>query len=140
MKRLLTRLLLMASLVLLTAGAANEVRLDSLLKQEIASLPELTNRDLDAKDFQNRKVVVTFFASWCPPCREEFKELGQLATRPDSPLIIAINVFEDWFGDNSDRRQQFLTAEDPSFPVIEGNAEIREAFDNVDRIPTLYIF
>ena len=32
---------------------------------------------------EGRPVVVTFFASWCPPCTDEFAHLNKIADNPE---------------------------------------------------------
>ena len=90
----------------------------------------------------NKPVVVTFFASWCPPCLPEFMTLNALKKHPDAKgtTIIAVNIFEDFAGKNPARMQRFLSRTSPEFPVVKGSAEIRAAFGNVSRIPTLVVY
>ena len=90
----------------------------------------------------DKPVVVTFFASWCPPCLPEFMTLNALKKHPDAQgvTIIAVNIFEDFGGKNPARMQRFLSRTSPEFSVVKGTAEIRAAFGNVSRIPTLVIY
>jgi len=90
----------------------------------------------------NKPVVVTFFASWCPPCLPEFMTLNELKKHPEAQgvTIIAVNIFEDFAGKNPARMQRFLSRTNPEFPVVKGTAEIRAAFGNVTRIPTLVVY
>ncbi len=90
----------------------------------------------------NKPVVVTFFASWCPPCLPEFMTLNELKKHPEAQgvTIIAVNIFEDFAGKNPARMQRFLGRTNPEFPVVKGSAEIRAAFGNVSRIPTLVVY
>ncbi len=90
----------------------------------------------------DKPVVVTFFASWCPPCLPEFMTLNELKKHPDAQgvSIIAVNIFEDFAGKNPARMQRFLSRTNPEFPVVKGSAEIRAAFGNVSRIPTLVVY
>ncbi len=89
-----------------------------------------------------KPVVVTFFASWCPPCLPEFKTLNALKKHPGAQgvTIIAVNIFEDFSGKNPARMQRFLNRTKPQYSVVKGSAEIREAFGGVSRIPTLIIY
>ncbi len=89
-----------------------------------------------------KPVVVTFFASWCPPCLPEFMTLNALKKHPDAQgvTIIAVNIFENFGGKNPVRMQRFLGRTNPDFPVVKGSAEIRAAFGNVSRIPTMVIY
>jgi len=90
----------------------------------------------------NKPVVVTFFASWCPPCLPEFMTLNALKKHSEAQgvTIIAVNIFEGFAGKNPTRMQRFLSRTNPEFPVVKGSAEIRAAFGNLTRIPTLVVY
>ncbi len=86
-------------------------------------------------------VIVTFFASWCPPCRDEFVELNQLAAKGADTTIIGVNLFEDFGGAKVPARmERFLDHTRPQFPLVVGSQEIRLAFGAIDRIPSIVVF
>lgn len=92
---------------------------------------------------EGQPVIVTFFASWCPPCTDEFEHLNALADSPNfgNTAIIGINLFENFGGKkNPARMTRFLERTNPSFPLVEGSEEMRIAFGNIDRIPTVVVY
>ncbi|MCP4319735.1 MAG: redoxin family protein [Hyphomicrobiales bacterium] len=130
--------LFFALLPLARADSANWKHLSPLLAQS-APVGE-------AGEFvpsNGKPVIVTFFASWCPPCTDEFGHLNSLAASEASGdvQIIGVNVFEDFGGvKNPERMKHFLERTDPQFVMVKGSAEILEAFGNIDRIPTGVVF
>jgi len=127
-----------AQLLVGSANATSTEPLPLLLK----SAP-VQGSQVPASALNNKPVVVTFFASWCPPCTKEFQALNRI--RKDFPAdrltIVAVNLFEKWGGnDNPARMARFLKRTKPQFYVISGNAPIAKAFGNVDRIPTLIVY
>ena len=92
---------------------------------------------------EGHPVLVTFFASWCPPCRDEFAYLNALSreTAGQGVRIVAVNVFERWGGqDNPQRMQRFLARTKPEFALVRGSTGIRAAFGGVERIPTVVVY
>jgi len=64
------------------------------------SLPDMTIHDLDGKiwrqsDHRGEVVLVNFWASWCPPCREETPALVHLATSYSQGELDVIGVSMD---------------------------------------------
>ena len=117
--------------------------LDTALKSAIRSMIPLT--DMAAPPLENKPVLITFFASWCPPCRPEFAELNSLRKRyPSDKLeIVAINVFESHFDDPGQiRMKRFLRKSAPHFSILapQDDTSVIRQFGNLDRIPTVYLY
>ena len=119
---------------------ASDVTLGADLRSELLPLKPISGR-LHASDLEQRVVVVSFFASWCPPCRTEFQHLNTLKEEfGDTVSIIAINVFEAWDANDAARMKGFLRDTSPSFAVVEGSEDIKRVFGDVQRIPTVFVF
>ena len=76
-------------------------------------------QDLDGEmvklsDLRGQVVLVNFWASWCPPCRDEMPLLQDfyLEHREDGFVLLGINVSED-----ADVVAAFMEANDYQFPV-----------------------
>ena len=64
--------------------------------------PELDLRDMDGtrhrmSDYRGRVVIVNFWATWCPPCREEMPSMQRAyeQLREEGIQMLAINIGED---------------------------------------------
>ena len=47
------------------------------------------------EDFRGRPILVNFFASWCPPCRSEIRQLGALSTQHSKDGLAVIGLAVD---------------------------------------------
>jgi len=60
------------------------------------ALPDLKGRMVSLRQLRGRPVLVSFFATWCPPCVEESPSLESLARQlGDKATVLIVSVDED---------------------------------------------
>jgi cytochrome c biogenesis protein CcmG/thiol:disulfide interchange protein DsbE len=60
------------------------------------TLPDLTGKPVSLRQLRGRPVLVSFFATWCPPCVEEAPTLEKLARAVGSKAtVLIVSVDED---------------------------------------------
>ena len=141
-RQIFKALVLMLGLAVLSGAAPDRADFDAG-RDLLLAAPPVIGDALSPSALSGRPVVVTFFASWCPPCTHEFEALNQVRQRhPASDVaIVAVNAFEAWGGkENPARMARFLKKTSPNFPVIKGSDEILRVYGNIKRIPTLILF
>lgn len=133
---------LLLVLALPVTGNTDVPRFDGKSRNVVSELPPVAGTQTELLDLQKKPVLVTFFASWCPPCRDEFSHLNRLQQLFDNTdlRIIAINVYEAWDDNDAIRMDNFIASTQPRFPTLRGSEQIRELFGGIDRIPTVYGF
>ncbi|MEM8702076.1 MAG: TlpA disulfide reductase family protein [Pseudomonadota bacterium] len=69
------------------------------------NIPDLTGAVHQLEDYRGKTVVVSFWATWCPPCRKEMPTLARLGRElgTDDYAVLAVNV-----GDRQDKIEAFL--------------------------------
>ena len=87
-----TRLLVLAMLLLLpTSGKAQEIARGTRAPE--IELSKLHGGKVKLSSLRGHPVVVTFWGTWCPPCRDEFPELAAIYRRyhGEGLEVLAVN-------------------------------------------------
>ena len=119
------------------------LRLTPEIQAQLRALPRFGGGAPGGETLQGKVVLVTFFASWCPPCREELQHLKKVhaANRGRGLEVVAVNLFEDFDNfSNDEKLMAFLEKIRPGFPVVKGDQAISLTFGDIRRIPSLFIF
>ena len=101
--------------------------------------PFLVN-DLDGKvistaDFGGKVVLLNFWATGCPPCRDEIPEMIELASRYKDRLEI-IGVSMDT--DPPERVREFAKEMGINYPVIMGDRTFSSEYGGIPVLPTTF--
>ncbi|WP_461829113.1 TlpA disulfide reductase family protein [Aquifex sp.] len=96
------------------------------------TLKTLDGREISLKDFKGKVVLINFWATWCPPCREELPLFERLYKKYKDKgfVILAVNT-------DPENLQDFLKdyGENLSFPILIGNDDILNKYP-VRGLPT----
>ncbi len=103
--------------------------------------PPFLLRDINGKivstaDWKGKVVILNFWATWCPPCREEIPELVQLQARYKDKLQI-IGASED--DDGPQKVQQFVQRYGMNYPVVMATKELIDNYGGVPALPTSFL-
>ena len=59
------------------------------------TLKDINGKSVSLSDFLGKQVVLHFWASWCPDCREETPQLKAAQTAADSSKVVFVSVSFD---------------------------------------------
>jgi thiol-disulfide isomerase/thioredoxin len=103
--------------------------------------PPLQGRDLSGAavsgvDWNGKVVLVNFWATWCPPCREEIPELIALQKQFKDRLQI-VGVSED--DDPPENVLKFSQQKGMNYPIVMATPELIAAYGGVAALPTTFV-
>jgi thiol-disulfide isomerase/thioredoxin len=103
--------------------------------------PPLQVRDIMGKpvskaDWGGKVVLVNFWATWCPPCREEIPELIALKKQYGDRLQI-IGISED--EDSPEKVLKFAQQKGMSYPIVMSTPELIASYGGVPALPTSFL-
>jgi len=78
------------------------------------TLPSLGGGSISLRDYNRRVVLVTFWATWCPPCVEETPSLEKFAEQMQNQGVTVLGVSVD---QDASALERFVTDNHVSFPV-----------------------
>ena len=104
------------------------------------TLTDINGHSVSLRDFQGRKVVLVFWASWCPDCRAEVPALKELQAKSDPRKVAFVAVS---FDRTKDAWEKYVKENEMTGVQLFENAPRKESFVNdayhVKWIPYLYL-
>ena len=106
-------------------------------------VPDFTITDADGKeisfsDFRGKPVVLNFWASWCPPCKQEMPEFEKVYQELGSEVQFVMLSLTDGSRETTETASSFIKNQGYTFPVFfDTNREGASLF-GIQSIPTTF--
>ena len=97
---------------------------------------DLSGNTVSSAAWKGKVVLMNFWATWCPPCREEIPELISLQTQYKDRLQI-IGVSED--DDPPAKVLQFVQKAGMNYPIVMATTDLTDAYGGVPALPTSFV-
>ena len=101
-------------------------------------MPSLTDKAiLDSKQLEGQVLLVTFFASWCPPCIQEIPTLIALqdSFKPKGFSVVAFSVDEGELAP----LKTLIDKYGINYPVLLAEPFVTKSFGGVSGIPVTFL-
>jgi cytochrome c biogenesis protein CcmG/thiol:disulfide interchange protein DsbE len=100
------------------------------------SLPDLDGRKTSLESLRGRAVALNFWATWCPPCKEELPALAESWRATRGRCVEFVGITEE---SSREEAQAELRRHGVAYPVLlDADGEVARAF-GVTGLPRTYL-
>jgi thiol-disulfide isomerase/thioredoxin len=97
---------------------------------------DLLGKPVNKENWAGKVVLVNFWATWCPPCREEIPELLELKKEFRDQLEI-VGISED--DDPPESVLKFARQKGMMYPIVMATPELIDSYGGVPALPTSFL-
>ena len=155
MKLLLTAFLSLS--LLLLGGCSSEKKKNeskaTIMKDEVKN-EKITLKDINGKEiivtpiekgftfsgYENKVVLVNFFATWCPPCKAEIPHLNNLQEKYKDKFVIISVLLEE--NKSNEEIANFAKYNNANFIITNSpdNFKFAQSVGGVKNIPLMFLY
>ena len=95
------------------------------------SVTSLDGQTLEMSDLKGKRVVLEFWATWCPPCIEGIPHLNQLAREEEDLVILGIS------GESESVLRPFAREHGIEYPIVSAS-HLPSPYGDVHGLPTAF--
>lgn len=101
------------------------------------SLPALDGATVRLADLRGKVVIVDFWATWCPPCRQGIPDFIDLSAAHSGRGLVVLGIGLD--SEGASALKPFAEKMKITYPILLGNQETARAWGGVTAIPATFI-
>ena len=101
------------------------------------TLPDLNGKMVSLKDFRGKVIILDFWATWCPPCRQEIPLFVDLYSQYKEKGFEIIGIALDQEGEKVVK--PFSQNYNIKYPILIGGEEVSEVYGGIRGIPTTFV-
>jgi peroxiredoxin len=122
------------------AESKKEITIDKKPGFQIApefSLKDISKAEKKLSDFRGKVVIIDFWATWCPPCKEEIPHFISLYNQYKDQGLEIIGVSMD---QNPEKiLPRFIEANNINYTILLGDEQVYDSYGGIIAIPTTFI-
>ena len=100
-------------------------------------LKDVEGKAIKSTSYLGKVVLLDFWATWCPPCREEIPSFIALQKKYEKQGLVVIGVSMDQEGPSIVK--PFIKKNGINYPVVMGNDKLADAYGGIEGIPTTFV-
>jgi thiol-disulfide isomerase/thioredoxin len=133
-KKINSTVILFCTLILLLAG---HTAMAATAMPHFALPSVVDGKTVNSDEFKNKVLLITFFATWCPPCRQEIPALIELQNELSDKgfSIIGLSVDEGGAGIVA----KLVNQQKINYPVLLATGATARDFGGIPGIPTSFL-
>lgn len=102
------------------------------------SLNDLSGKNLRLSDLKGSVVMIEFWATWCPPCRDSVPELNNLYQKYKDRGFVLLGLSVDTGRDAQSTVNSFVKEFNITYPVLIDKSDVKALY-GVYSVPTTYL-
>ncbi|MDO8536226.1 MAG: TlpA disulfide reductase family protein [Candidatus Omnitrophota bacterium] len=99
------------------------------------SLTDINGNTVSLSSFNGKVVILDFFASWCPPCKQEIPDFIELEKSYGDKGFAMIGVALV----NAGEAKEFAGNMGINYPVLVDDGKVSESYGPIRSIPTTFV-
>lgn len=127
---------LLGSVIVLLMLTVNVVEAVGEMPQ-FSLLSAVDGKQVTSEQFKGKILLITFFATWCPPCRQEIPSFIKLQKKYTSKGFSVIGLSMDEKGYKVVKK--LIEKEKINYPVLMSDSRTAKGFGGIAGIPTSFL-
>lgn len=112
-------------------------------EQEVQMAPdfEITNskgETVTLSDFKGKPLVINFWASWCPPCKEEMPYLQSAFDEHGEEITFLFIDLVDGSRETKEKGEEYINSQGFTFPIYFDSTGVASTNYGIRSIPTTF--
>ncbi len=95
------------------------------------NLTTIDGEQIKLSELEGRKVVLAFWATWCPPCKKEIPHFNEIAKNADPNELLVIGISSE----KESALKSFAQQTEINYPIVSKD-DLPVPYDTITSIPT----